>query len=65
MNFSDIWNESPEDYYILFNKRVLSDSCYFFEQHGVKILITSFWDTQNLFEVTVTTQRMRKKILKK
>ena len=46
MNFSDIWNKSQEDYYILFNKRVLSDSWYLFDQHGVKILITSFWDTQ-------------------
>ena len=45
MNFADIWNTSPEDY-MLFNKRVLSDSCYFFEQYAVKILITSFWDTQ-------------------
>ena len=29
MNFSDIWNKSQEDYYILLNKQVLSDSCYF------------------------------------
>ena len=29
MNFSDIWNTSQEDYCILFNKRILSDSCYF------------------------------------
>ena len=28
MIFSDIWNTSQEDYCILFNKRILSDSCY-------------------------------------
>ena len=26
MNFSDIWNKSQEDYYILFNKRILKRS---------------------------------------
>ena len=29
MNFADIWNTSQEDYYILFNKWVLSYSSYF------------------------------------
>ena len=46
MNFADIWNPSQEDYYILSNKQVLSDSSYFLSSYGVKILITSFWDTQ-------------------
>ena len=29
MNFADIWNTNQENYYDVFNKRVLSDSSYF------------------------------------
>ena len=29
MNFADIWNTSQEDCYILFSKRMLSDSSTF------------------------------------
>ena len=49
MNFSDIWNKNEEDYYILFNKLQQTGIVRFlllFEKHVVKILITSFWDTQ-------------------
>ena len=45
MNFADIWNTSQEDCYILRIKQALSDSSYFLS-NGVKIVITSFWDTQ-------------------
>ena len=38
MNFADIWNTSPEDYYILFNKQVLSDSSYFLSN-----MASNFW----------------------
>ena len=36
MNFSGIWNKSKEDYYILFNERVLLDSCYFLSNMASK-----------------------------
>ena len=29
MKFADIWNTSLKDYYILFYKRILTDSSYF------------------------------------
>ena len=49
MNFADIWNTSQEDYYILFNKRLAIVRFLLFEQYGVKMLITSFCDTQYSF----------------
>ena len=40
MNFAGIWNTSQEDYHILFNNWILSDSSYFLStMAGVKILI--------------------------
>ena len=54
MNFADIWNTSQEDCYILFSKRILSDSSYFLSKYGVKILITSFWDTQYIIIMCIT-----------
>ena len=38
MNFADIWNTSQEDYYILFNQRVLWDSLYFLSN-----MASEFW----------------------
>ena len=38
MSFADIWNTSQVDYHILFIKRVLSDSSYFFSNMASK-----FW----------------------
>ena len=46
INFADIWNTSQYYYYILFNQTGIVRSLLLFEQYGVKILITSFWDTQ-------------------
>ena len=36
MNFANIWNTSQEDYYILFFKRILSDSSYFLSNMASK-----------------------------
>ena len=46
MNFSDIWNKSQEDYYHFVQQTGIVRILLLFEQYGVKILITSFWDTQ-------------------
>ena len=45
MNFADIWHTSQEDGYILFIKRIVR-FFLLFKKYGVKLLITSFWDTQ-------------------
>ena len=58
MTFADIWNTSQKDYYILFIKRILSDSSYFFKQYGVKLLITSFWDTQYIIVYRVSKKSL-------
>ena len=42
MNFADIWNTNQEDYYV----QQTGIAFLTFEQYDVKILITSFWDTQ-------------------
>ena len=46
MNFADIWSTSQGDWYILFIKSDIVRFLLLFKQYGIKILITSFWDTQ-------------------
>ena len=46
MNFADIWNTSQEDYYNFVQQADIVKFFFLFEQYGVKLLITSFWDTQ-------------------
>ena len=48
MNFADIWNTSQEDYYNFVPQADIVRFFLLFEQYGVKLLITSFWDTQYL-----------------
>ena len=57
MNFSDIWNTSQEDYCLVFVQQTsIVRFLLLSEQHGVKILITSFWDTQymSIYQLNVS-----------
>ena len=42
MNFADIWHTSQEDGYILFIKRMLSDSSYFLSNMASKFFFFLF-----------------------